>query len=50
MLYHHLKHLQTEILPAWDKIKKTNPESAEISQLDQHLVTLDQLCHTLSEK
>ena len=50
MLYHHLKHLQTEILPAWDNIKKSNPESAEISQLDQHLVTLDQLCHTLSEK
>lgn len=50
ILHNRLKRLQAEILPTWDRIRKTVPKNSEIDQLDQHLTTFDKLCRILSEK
>lgn len=50
ILHQRLKSLHTTILPIWEQIRRAHPDSPEISQLDNQLMTLEKLCDILPEK
>lgn len=54
LLQSRLKTLHTDLVPAWNQLKNTAPEtvqqSTEFTDMDRHINTLNQICHSLFDK
>lgn len=50
VLHNSLRRLHADIIPTWEQVKKTTPETSEMAQLNKHLMTLDKICRILPEK
>lgn len=48
--YHRLKHLHSALFSAWEKMKKNHPELSELTELENHMTTLNKICQSLVEK